>query len=98
MSINFIPAPGYALALPLSEETRTSSGLITSAMKKDDLIRAKVVALGGAFITDQGTKVGFPFDVGAKIAFTGGKSISIDHQDYFIISRNNVLGMFSEGD
>lgn len=95
MELKFFPAPGYALVKEVKESSTTPGGLITTTIKRDDFTRGVVVAVASWRITDAGTKVMFPYEVGTKVAFSGGKTIDVDGEAYHILSRNNVVGSFT---
>lgn len=90
---DFSPAPGFALVKPVEIEAKTVSGLITTA-KVDNVKRGIVLAVGYSYTTDYGAKIEFPLTQGEVAIFTNGMLLSHDHVDYYIISRNNVLGSF----
>jgi chaperonin GroES len=72
------PLAGYALVQPEEEEKKTPSGIYLpdSATEKQQI--GKVIAVGGAKVSDSGTKIKAEFGVGDRVLFAkwGGEEFT----------------------
>ncbi len=51
-----IPAPGYVLVEPLEGKKETDSGIVLPESAEEKPLKGKVVAVGGAEVTDTGAE------------------------------------------
>ncbi len=84
------PLPGFVLAEPIEDETKTSSGVYLPEVAKDKPSKALVLAIGG----------GQPFDMedGQIIVHKRYNAISIKDgdKDVIFVAFEDILGVYEQ--
>jgi chaperonin GroES len=88
---------------PLTEQesgTASASGIIIpDTAKKDKPEQGVVIAVGAGKWNEDGDKrMGMDVAVGDKVVFSkyGYDEVKIDGKEYFIVSENSILGVFTK--
>ena len=91
---NLKPLGDRVLVRPVDqeEEKKSASGIIIpQTVKEDKPDRGTVIAVGPGKTDDNGKKVPMSVKTGDTIIFQWGEKITIDDEDYFIVSDSNIL-------
>ena len=97
-TIKFRPSGDRILVRP--EETvdeKSPSGIIIpDTARKEKPERGTIVAVGEGKRNEKGDVLPMRFKVGDKVMFSkyGFDEITIDEQEYYVISESNILGTF----
>lgn len=90
------PLGGNILVEPVSEESKTSSGIVLpDTVDKEKPQKGKIIALGTGKITDDGKKIPFNIKVGDIVIFKkySPDEIEIDDKEYLIMSEEEILAV-----
>jgi chaperonin GroES len=92
----FQPLGGNILVEPVSEETKTASGIVLpDTVDKEKPQKGKVIALGTGKVAEDGKKIPFNVKVGDIIIFKkySPDDLEMDDKEYLIMSEDDVLGV-----
>ena len=96
--VKFKPAGDRVLVQPDSpEDEKSPSGfIIPDSARKEKPERGVIVAVGEGKRTDKGDVLPIHYKVGDKVMFSkyGYDEVTIDEQEYYVISESNILGTF----
>ncbi|MBN2015425.1 co-chaperone GroES [Candidatus Dojkabacteria bacterium] len=90
------PLGGNILVEPVSEETKTASGIVLpDTVDKEKPQKGKIIATGTGKVTDDGKKVPFNVKVGDIIIFKkySPDELEIDDKEYLIMSEEDILAV-----
>ena len=90
------PLGGNILVEPISEESKTQSGIVLpDTVDKEKPQKGKVVALGTGKMTEDGKKIPFNVKVGDIIIFKkySPDEIEIDKREYLIMNEDDILAI-----
>lgn len=91
------PMPGYVLIEPVEMEKKTAAGIVLPDTHDEKSQKGKVIALGGAHITDSGKKVEPEFKIGEIVIYKkwGGDEIKfgIFGKEYIFIKFEDILAI-----
>jgi chaperonin GroES len=96
--VTFSPAGDRVLVKPESVEEKTASGIIIpDTARKEKPETGVVVAVGPGKRGDDGKIVPVTVGVGDKVMFSkyGYDEVMIDEEEYYVVSENNILGVFN---
>jgi len=92
-----IPAAGYLLISPSGEEKRTASGIVLPDSHEEKPQKGTVVAVGKAMITDYGTKVEAPCNIGDVVIYKkwSGNEYKPEGEDkeHLFVKFDDILGI-----
>lgn len=95
--LNITPLGDRVLIKSVKEngkEKKSASGIILpSSLGEDKVDRGQVVAVGEGRIDNQGNLISPKVKVGDNVVFQWGDTISIDGQEYFIVSESSILAI-----
>jgi chaperonin GroES len=79
----------------IEEQEVMKGGIIIPDTAKEKPQEAKVIAVGGGKVTDEGTKLPMDVKVGDRILFGkySGSEVRIDDKDYLILREEDVLAI-----
>jgi len=96
--IKFKPAGDRVLVKPeVVEDQKTASGIIIpDTAQKEKPERGTIVAVGEGKRTDKGDMLPMRFKAGDKVMFSkyGYDEVTIDEEEYYVITESNILGTF----
>jgi len=96
--VSFKPAGDRVLVKPQAkEDEKTASGIIIpDSARKEKPERGVVVAVGEGKRTDKGDVLPLRYKVGDEVMFSkyGYDEVSINDEEYYVISESNILGTF----
>ena len=91
------PMPGYALIEPAELEKKTAGGIVLPDTHDEKSQKGKVIALGGAQLTDSGRKITPEFKVGDTVVYKkwGGDEVKFDiaGQELIFVKFEDVLAV-----
>lgn len=96
-SVKFKPAGDRVLVKPESVEEKTASGIIIpDSARKEKPETGRVVAVGDGKRTEKGDRIPVQYKVGDTVMFSkyGYDEVTIDEEEYYVISESNILGTF----
>ncbi len=97
-AIRFKPSGDRVLVKPheAADEKSPSGIIIPDSARKEKPERGTIVAVGEGKRTDKGDILPVRYRVGDKIMFSkyGYDEVMIDEIEYYVISENNILGIF----
>ncbi len=88
------PIGGNILVQPISEETKTDSGIVLpDTVDKEKPQKGKVMALGTGKLTEEGKKVPFNVKKGDIVIFKkyGPDEVEVGGEEYLIMEESDVL-------
>jgi chaperonin GroES len=87
------PASGYILVKPQKQEKTTSSGIVLPDSHEDKPQQGEVLAVGGVFVTDYGTKKDSPCKIGDTVIYRewGGKEYKENNVDLLLLKFDDVM-------
>lgn len=93
--IKLTPTAGYLLIEPLEAERKTASGIVLPETHEEKPQKGKVLAVGGAEVTDSGTKKASPCTIGDTVVYKqwGGNEIKYEGKDYLIVKFEDILAI-----
>ncbi len=79
----------------LAAEEKTASGLYLPESAKEKPQQAKVIATGDGKVLDSGERAPFQVKKGDTVLLSkwGGTEVSVDDQDYLIVTEDDVLAV-----
>ena len=79
----------------IEEKEVMKGGIIIPDTAKEKPQEAKVIAVGGGKVTDEGTKLPMDVKVGERILFGkySGSEVKIEDKDYLILREEDVLAI-----
>ena len=91
------PAPGYILLEPEEAETKTASGIVLPDSVEEKPQVGKVLAVGSAEVTDNGTTKASPAKVGDKVVYKkwGGNEIKLEGKEYLFVKFEDILAVYT---
>lgn len=92
----FVPAGDRVLIKPMARDSVTASGIIIPDTAKEKPEQGVVVAVGAGKKNEEGKIIPLSVKVGDKVMFSkyGYDEIKIGGVEYYVVSENNILGMF----
>ena len=95
VSLKITPASGYILVEPTKTERRTASGIVLPDSHEEKPQKGKVLAVGGAEITESGVKREAPCKVGETVIYKewGGNEYKEGEKEYLFIKFEDILGI-----
>lgn len=93
--IKLIPSAGYLLIEPLEAQTKTESGIYLPDSASEKPQKGKVLAVGEAEITDNGTKRTSPCREGDVVVYKkwGGNEVKLDGKEYLFAKFEDILAI-----
>ena len=91
--VNFSPAPGYIIVIPMEAQEKTASGIYLPDTANEKPQKGKVLAVGDDEITDNGTKRKSHVKVGDVVIYKkwGGNEVKIDGMEYLFAKFDDIL-------
>ncbi len=95
VSLKITPASGYLLVEPTKTERKTASGIVLPDSHEEKPQKGKVLAIGGAEITESGVKREAPCKVGETVIYKewGGNEYKEGEKEYLFIKFEDILGI-----
>ena len=95
MTLKIHPVAGYLLVKPASPEEKTSSGIILPKNNTEDQQTGTVLATGGDYLTDSGTKRSSPASINDQIIFKewGKQKYKLDTDEYYLVKYDDVVAI-----
>lgn len=95
VSLKITPASGYILVEPTKTERKTASGIVLPDSHEEKPQKGKVLAVGGAEITESGVKRKAPCEVGETVIYKewGGNEYKEGGKEYLFIKFEDILGI-----
>jgi chaperonin GroES len=89
------PSAGYLLVEPEEGEKQTASGIVLPESHDEKPQRGKVLAVGGAEITDSGKTRKAPCKVGDTVVYKkwGGNEYKIGEKEFLFIKFDDILAV-----
>lgn len=91
------PTAGYALIEPVELEKKTAAGIVLPDTHDEKSQRGKVIALGGASITDSGRKIVPEFKIGDLVIYKkwGGDEVKfgVSGKELIFVKFEDVLAI-----
>ena len=91
------PMPGYVLIEPVQLEKKTLTGIVLPDTHDEKSQKGKVMALGGAHITDSGRKIEPNFKIGDIVIYKkwGGDEVKfgVSGQEYIFVKFEDILAV-----
>ena len=90
------PIGGNILVKPVSEEKTSAAGIVLpDTIDKEKPQKGKVLAIGGAEITESGVKREAPCKVGETVIYKewGGNEYKEGEKEYLFIKFEDILGI-----
>ena len=89
------PLNDRVLVLRMSEEKKTSGGIIIPDTAKEKPQEGDVIALGKGKVTNEGKLIPMEIKVGDKILFGkySGTEVKMDDVEYLIMQSDDILGI-----
>lgn len=91
------PMPGYVLIEPVELEKKTTSGILLPDSHDEKSQKGKIVALGGAHITDSGRKIEPDFKIGDIVIYKkwGGDEVKFGMigKEYIFVKFEDILAI-----
>jgi len=93
--LNLKPTAGYLLIEPLEKEVKTASGIYLPDTAGEKPQKGKVLAVGGAEITEKGTKKNSPVKVNDVVIYKkwGGNEVKIGNTEYLFVKFEDILAI-----
>lgn len=91
------PMPGYVLIEPVQLEKKTATGIVLPDTHDEKSQKGKIIALGGAHITDNGRKIEPNFKIGDTVIYKkwGGDEVKfgVSGQEYIFVKFEDILAI-----
>jgi len=89
------PTAGYVLVEPVAVEKKTASGIVLPDSHEEKPRKGKVLAVGGAEITENGVKRQVPCKVADIVIYKewGGNEYKESEKEYLFIKFEDILGI-----
>jgi len=93
VSVSIQPLEDRIVVRPVEAETTTASGLVIPDTAKEKPQQGEVVAVGPGRFDDNGNRVPVDVSVDDRVIYSkyGGTEVTIDGDDYLILSARDVL-------
>jgi len=93
--IKLQPTAGYVLVEPAAVEKKTASGIVLPDSHEEKPRRGRVLAVGGAEITESGVKRQAPCKVADLVIYKewGGNEYKEGDKEYLFIKFEDILGI-----
>ncbi len=95
-ALNLIPTPGYLLIEPAASQTKTDSGIyLPDNATAEKPQKGKVLAVGGAFMSDFGILKDSPANVNELVFYKkwGGNEVKINGKEYLFVKFEDILAI-----
>ncbi|MGH3314552.1 MAG: co-chaperone GroES [Nocardioidaceae bacterium] len=99
MSVSIKPLEDRIVVKTLEAEQTTASGLVIPDTAKEKPQEGEVLAVGPGRFNDEGDqRIPLDVSVGDKVIYSkyGGTEVSVDGEDYLILSARDVLAVISK--
>jgi chaperonin GroES len=99
VSVSIKPLEDRIVVKTLEAEQTTASGLVIPDTAKEKPQEGEVLAVGPGRFNDEGDKrIPLDVSVGDKVIYSkyGGTEVSVDGEDYLILSARDVLAVISK--
>ncbi len=95
MTVKIQPVAGYLLVKPQEPEEKTASGIILPVSSTEDQQTGTVLATGGDYLTDSGTKKSSPAKVDDQIIFKewGKQKYKLASEEYYLVKYDDVVAI-----
>lgn len=95
---NITPLAGHILVQPQKKEKVTESGIVLATSHEDKPQQGTVLAVGGEFVSDYGTKKSSPVKVGDVVIYRewGGKEYKDGDNELLILKFDDVMATISK--
>jgi len=92
------PLQDRVIVKRVSEEEKTSGGIIIPDTAKEKPMEGEVVAVGGGKILDNGTKAPMDVKAGDRVLFGkyAGTEVKIDGVEHLIMREDDILGIIEK--
>lgn len=92
---NITPVAGYVLVEPKKVEKTTQSGIVLPDSHEEKTQQGKVLAIGSATVTDNGTKKDSPCKVGDSVVYKewGGSEYKDGDKEYMILKFEDIMAI-----
>jgi len=89
------PTAGYVLVEPMAVEKKTASGIVLPDSHEEKPRKGRVLAAGGAEITENGVKRQAPCKVADMVIYKewGGNEYKEGEKEYLFIKFEDILGI-----
>lgn len=89
------PTPGYVFVEPVKAQTKTDSGIYLPDSHDEKPQQGTVLAVGDAWITDQGAKIIPPCKKGDSVIYKkwGGNEVKIGQTEYQFLKFEDILAI-----
>lgn len=89
------PLGDHIIVKTLTVEETTKGGIVLPDTAKEKPQQAEVIAVGPGKLTESGKRIEMELKKGDRVVFSkyGGTEISVDGQDYLILSERDVLAV-----
>ena len=89
------PLPGYILVEPKKLEKKTESGIVLPDSHEEKTQQGKVIAVGGTYISDYGTKKEAPCKVGDSVVYKewGGSEYKDQDKDLMLLKYEDIMAI-----
>jgi len=91
------PMPGYVLIEPVELEKKTATGILLPDSHDEKSQKGKVIALGGAHITDTGRKIEPDFKINDVVIYKkwGGDEVKFGTvgKEYIFVKFEDILAV-----
>lgn len=89
------PTAGYLLIEPVEAETKTASGIYLPDTVSEKPQKGKILAVGGAEITEKGVKKVSPVKVGDIVIYKkwGGNEVKVENKEYLFVKFEDILAV-----
>lgn len=94
--LSLVPTAGYLIIEPFEAQTKTSSGIyLPESASTEKPQKGKVLAVGAAEITENGTKKERPANVGDTVVYKkwGGSEVKLEGKEYLFAKFEDVLAI-----
>jgi chaperonin GroES len=99
VSVSIKPLEDRIVVKTLEAEQTTASGLVIPDTAKEKPQEGEVLAVGPGRFNDEGDqRIPLDVSVGDKVIYSkyGGTEVSVDGEDYLILSARDVLAVISK--
>lgn len=89
------PLGDHIIVKTLTVEETTKGGIVLPDTAKEKPQQAEVIAVGPGKLTESGKRIEMELKKGDRVVFSkyGGTEISVDGEDYLILSERDVLAV-----
>ena len=92
------PIGDRVLVEPLSEDEKTTGGIILPDTAKEKPQQGKIIALGSGRILENGQKIPFEVKIGDKVIFSkyGGTEVKHEGKEYLLLKESDIYAIIEE--